>query len=603
MYPKLVWILWLQGWSNAPYIVRRVHDSYLFHYPDWHVTVLDRTTISLYLDLPFQWNSSEITAPALSDIVRLGLLQRYGGVWADASLLCMAPLSQWIEEATANSGVFMYHDGLGGNVHSWFVAAVVGSYVLQRWHNASCNFWKGYLSGVCVSPCDYRHTADQPTQAVREYNYFWMNILFLDLVAHDSVFASLWAATPYRDAKQQNGESATLHGRHELTIDDALLLALQTEPGNVLKLNVHSSPRGELTEEEEEALPRWNSYEAIKFSRMHRNAALIPNHTLAEVQRDGSLILPSTDWGTWSSLETRYKAGGDPHLVARAQTSRMRFHLVLHHNAEDVVAVADMAREVLTQHDIVDMDKHVFVYCTGGLIVKQMHDALATLSVPIVADFIHGVSNATNATNATEAVETLKRRTINATVVVIARSHNSGHEGETFLHHIVMHYHNPPDFTLFTRPAPLLRQSFSNALSNFTLDTRLLALGTHVACECTGCRSNVSLLRLRDLYALAAHSLCHGRFPAFLGNAFIVSRAGLLHQPLFFYELVDHLVQAPTSHWIQKEVQATNLSSNVVGAGFRGDGDEQNGLMALVLERLWAVMFGCKHPLGGKCVQ
>ena len=174
MFPKLVWILWLQGWANAPYIVRRVRESYSFHNPDWRVMLLDRETIPRHLDLPFEWNSTEITAPALSDIVRLGLLARYGGVWADASLLCMAPLSQWIEEATAPSGVFLYHEGVAGAVHSWFVAAREGSYVMQRWHNASTVFWSGYLAGQCVSPCDLRHDVRAPTaQAQRGYNYFW----------------------------------------------------------------------------------------------------------------------------------------------------------------------------------------------------------------------------------------------------------------------------------------------------------------------------------------------------------------------------------------------------------------------------------------------
>ena len=57
--------------------------------------------------------AKDITLQSRSDIIRLALLNRYGGVWADSTMLCLEPLDRWLTRDSMQSGLWMYH-GNGG---------------------------------------------------------------------------------------------------------------------------------------------------------------------------------------------------------------------------------------------------------------------------------------------------------------------------------------------------------------------------------------------------------------------------------------------------------------------------------------------------------
>jgi mannosyltransferase OCH1-like enzyme len=142
-FPKLVWLLWLQGWDTAPWLVQQVRASWALHNPDWEVRCVSGADWTSHLPAPppFAWNDTRVTLQARSDIVRVALLASHGGVWADASVLCMAPLSQWIADAAAPGSFFTYGENMGAGLSAWFIAAQAESYVLREWYNATNTFW------------------------------------------------------------------------------------------------------------------------------------------------------------------------------------------------------------------------------------------------------------------------------------------------------------------------------------------------------------------------------------------------------------------------------------------------------------------------------
>jgi len=75
---KIIWICWLQGWDEAPWLVRKCLASWQLHNPDWDIRILDADTVHLYVELP-DLSAKLITAASLSDIVRVCLLHEYGG--------------------------------------------------------------------------------------------------------------------------------------------------------------------------------------------------------------------------------------------------------------------------------------------------------------------------------------------------------------------------------------------------------------------------------------------------------------------------------------------------------------------------------------------
>ena len=88
---KPVWILWLQGFENAPEVVKLcVHSMKRILGQQEHICLLDKDNLFEYIDLPDyiiqKWQRGIIDNTHFSDIVRLHLLNTYGGIWIDATV-------------------------------------------------------------------------------------------------------------------------------------------------------------------------------------------------------------------------------------------------------------------------------------------------------------------------------------------------------------------------------------------------------------------------------------------------------------------------------------------------------------------------------------
>lgn len=99
---KIIWTCWLQGEENAPLIVQRCLDSIRQHAGDYKVIVLSQETISKYVEVPIyieQKHQQGIIPHAhYTDIVRMLLLNRYGGIWIDSTILLTGEIPQYVTE-------------------------------------------------------------------------------------------------------------------------------------------------------------------------------------------------------------------------------------------------------------------------------------------------------------------------------------------------------------------------------------------------------------------------------------------------------------------------------------------------------------------------
>lgn len=218
---KNIFILWLQGWENAKWLNQKVAESWRINNPDWTVHLIDLNNLKNYVsDIDYIYDPrKKITPQAKSDIIRLSLLKNHGGVWADATMLCMQPLDHWINDAIEHSGLWMYHGHGGGMVKevgpaSWFIVSKKGSYMIRRWKEICDHYWKSL---------DYTN------------NYFWMDSLFRYLFEHDTLFKELWLNVPYLYC-ELDGQSHTLahHGIEHHTPHIQHLF--ETKPPYALKL-------------------------------------------------------------------------------------------------------------------------------------------------------------------------------------------------------------------------------------------------------------------------------------------------------------------------------------------------------------------------------
>ena len=134
MNKKNIWMYWEQGWDKAPKVVRMSKNSFFKFNPDYEIVLLDSNNINDYIDLPkgIETNYDNITIQKITDLYRLALLSKYGGIWTDATVICRRPINEWLENYYSYSFFAFRNPGKDRLMSSWFIAADKKSLILQR---------------------------------------------------------------------------------------------------------------------------------------------------------------------------------------------------------------------------------------------------------------------------------------------------------------------------------------------------------------------------------------------------------------------------------------------------------------------------------------
>lgn len=172
---KVIWTCWFQGRDQAPQLVQRCLSSWETQNPTWELRCLDSRLLQRYVDIP-SFYGKIITHASLSDVLRILLLREYGGIWADATLLCNRPLDTWLD-AYLEQGFFAFArpPGSARPLSTWFLATEEHHLLVARWCARTLDFW-----------AEHRRADD----------YFWSHGLFRDLLKTDPEFAHTWNMVP-----------------------------------------------------------------------------------------------------------------------------------------------------------------------------------------------------------------------------------------------------------------------------------------------------------------------------------------------------------------------------------------------------------------------
>lgn len=95
-YKDCIWICWWQGLENAPEIVKRCAASIQKHAGSHKVIMITEENYREFISFPTwieeKYRKGIITKTHLSDLLRISLLARYGGVWLDSTFFCTGDL-------------------------------------------------------------------------------------------------------------------------------------------------------------------------------------------------------------------------------------------------------------------------------------------------------------------------------------------------------------------------------------------------------------------------------------------------------------------------------------------------------------------------------
>jgi len=227
-FPRKLWTYWHQGYENAPALVSRCMESWIARNRSWKINLLTAENLHETISLPdFYKEKLDLPYPALSDVIRMHLLTRDGGVWADSTTWCVRPLDEWLENVVAETGFFAYAlPAPGRPFSSWFIAATPQHEIMKRLTKETNNLWAQVSEGkLSIDP--------------RAKDYFWFHRLFDKLLRDVPSFADLW----YRGSiiKADAAHYLQVAGLKKAATAD-VELHIRNKLSNVYKLDWHFAP-------------------------------------------------------------------------------------------------------------------------------------------------------------------------------------------------------------------------------------------------------------------------------------------------------------------------------------------------------------------------
>ena len=180
---KNIFICWFQGFDNAPEIVKNCLKSWYHYNPDWNIIQIDDNSLKKYINLSNHIDISKknISMAHLSDIIRVLLLNKHGGVWVDATTFCNKPLNNWLPQ-NIKEGFFAFNKpGPDRMISNWFLYANKQNHIINKWKNATLNYYKKH---------DKANT------------YFIHHYLFERLYNNNEQFKKIWNSVPKLSANK-----------------------------------------------------------------------------------------------------------------------------------------------------------------------------------------------------------------------------------------------------------------------------------------------------------------------------------------------------------------------------------------------------------------
>lgn len=144
-----IWICWFQGMDNAPSVVKKCYQSVIKNNQNKEVVLITSDNMMEYVQFPDfiidKWKKGQITYTHMTDLLRLELLIRYGGMWLDATVFCSTPD---IPSYFFDSELFLYQclkpgrDGNANYISSWLISAKSNNKILMATKELCYEYWK-----------------------------------------------------------------------------------------------------------------------------------------------------------------------------------------------------------------------------------------------------------------------------------------------------------------------------------------------------------------------------------------------------------------------------------------------------------------------------
>lgn len=152
--PKIMWCHWDK--DELPKAQARFWAERQRTLPDWKHILVHDSTLHQYIDkATIPPNFSTLSSQHRADWIRLALLKKHGGVWADVSVIFnnAQALNDIYKETAAKRAdltVFKLFDDNNLYLENWFIMAPQGSDLIRDWYDE-------YTHAVNIGFLQYKH--------------------------------------------------------------------------------------------------------------------------------------------------------------------------------------------------------------------------------------------------------------------------------------------------------------------------------------------------------------------------------------------------------------------------------------------------------------
>lgn len=147
-----VWVCWFQGYEMAPEIVKACINSIYKIMPEKEIIILTNENYEQYVDFPEyikkKFQNGQIGMAHFSDLLRISLLAKWGGMWIDSTVLCT---DRAFFEYVDKQPLFAFKQLNLGNqdeppiiASNWYISCETNNPIILLTRNLLYAYWKDY---------------------------------------------------------------------------------------------------------------------------------------------------------------------------------------------------------------------------------------------------------------------------------------------------------------------------------------------------------------------------------------------------------------------------------------------------------------------------
>ena len=197
-----IFIYWDCGFSNCPTIIKNCLKSWIYYNKNYQIITLDDNNLINWIDINELIKNKNITKTSKSDIIRIFLLKKYGGIWVDATVFCVKPLDEWLNDYIENGFfAFSFDSKCDRMISSWFLYGDKDNYLINRWYESVLEY---------ITKANKIGIEHNPLITINEWNncdkynnhYFWFHYLFGDNYKIDDLYKNKWDIIKKKSSKE-----------------------------------------------------------------------------------------------------------------------------------------------------------------------------------------------------------------------------------------------------------------------------------------------------------------------------------------------------------------------------------------------------------------